>query len=93
LKLAPLVFLRPGEIRSAEWQHFSLESVEWRIPGANMKMGEVHIVPLSRQAMAILHELFPVTGHGKYLFPNVLTPTRCMSENTVNSALRRMGYS
>lgn len=93
LKLAPLVFLRPGELRSAEWGHISLESSEWRIPGANMKMGEVHIVPLSRQAIAILRELNHVTGNGKYLFPGVRTPGRHMSENTVNSALRRMGYT
>lgn len=93
LKLAPLVFLRPGEIRSAEWQHISLDSAEWRIPGEKMKMGEVHIVPLSKQAMAILHELKPITGDGKYLFPGVRTPGRYMSENTINSALRRMGYT
>ncbi|MDD0838740.1 integrase arm-type DNA-binding domain-containing protein [Curvibacter sp. HBC61] len=93
LKLTPLVFVRPGELRSAEWTEFDLEAAEWRIPGAKMKMKNDHLVPLSRQAVAILQELQPITGHGRYVFPSMRTGERCMSENTVNAALRGMGYS
>lgn len=93
LKLTPLVFVRPGELRSAEWAEFDLEAAEWRIPGAKMKMKNDHIVPLSRQALEILRELHPVTGHGRFVFPSLRTGERCMSENTVNAALRGMGYS
>jgi integrase len=94
LKLAPLVFVRPGELRSAEWSEFRLEGKEpeWRIPAAKMKMGEQHIVPLSRQAVAVLEELWPITGEGRYLFPSLRSGERCMSNNTVNAALRRLGY-
>src|SRR6266478_3516237 len=92
LKLAPLVFVRPGELRAAEWSEFDLDNAEWRIPAARMKMGEQHIVPLSRQAVAVLHELQPLTQRGRYLFPSLLTRERPMSENTVNAALRRLGY-
>ncbi len=93
LKLAPLVFVRPGELRHAEWSEFNLDAGEWRIPAAKMKMREQHIVPLSQQAIAILSELRPLTGRGRYLFPSERTGARPMSENTVNAALRRMGYS
>ena len=93
LKLAPLVFVRPGELRAAEWGEFDLENAEWRVPGARMKMGEQHIVPLSRQAIAILRELKPLARGGRYVFPSLLTRDRPMSENTINSALRRLGYS
>jgi len=93
LKLTPLVFVRPGELRSAEWAEFDLEAAEWRIPGAKMKMKNDHIVPLSRQALEILRELHPITGHGRFVFPSLRTGERCMSENTVNAALRGMGYS
>lgn len=93
LNLAPLVFVRPGELRNAEWQEIDLELMEWRIPGEKMKRGKNHIVPLSRQAVLILEELLPFTGHGKYLFPSVRTESRPMSENTVNGALRRLGYT
>jgi len=93
LRLAPLVFVRPGELRHAEWNEIDLEANEWRIPGHKMKMREQHIVPLSWQAIAIITELHPLTGHGKYLFPSLRTLDRPMSENTVNGALRRLGYT
>jgi integrase len=93
LQLAPLLFVRPGELRRAEWSEINLEKAEWRIPGEKMKMGAVHIVPLSVQAVQILRELKALTGDRKYVFPGVRTPTRPMSENTVNAALRRLGYA
>ena len=92
LKLAPLVFVRPGELRGAEWWEFDLEGAEWRIPAARMKIGEQHIVPLSRQAVAILRELHILTGSGRYVFPSLLSAERPMSDNTINAALRRLGY-
>ena len=92
LRLAPLVFVRPGELRQAEWSMIDLEGGEWRIPGKKMKMRRVHLVPLSRQALEILRELHPLTGQGRYVFPGVRSPKRPMSANTVNAALRRLGY-
>ncbi|RYG59038.1 MAG: DUF4102 domain-containing protein [Alphaproteobacteria bacterium] len=95
LKLAPLLFVRPGELRHAEWSEFDIEKAEWRIPAGKMKMRVQHLVPLSKQALAVLEELRPLTGHGsaaKYLFPSVRTLAKPMSDNTVNSALRRMGF-
>ncbi|MBF0131159.1 MAG: integrase arm-type DNA-binding domain-containing protein [Magnetococcales bacterium] len=92
LRLAPLVFVRPGELRHAEWAEFDLDNATWTIPGEKMKAGEKHIVPLSIQAVAILREIQPLTGSGKYVFPGERTTTRPMSENTVLAALRRMGY-
>jgi integrase len=93
LKLAPLVFVRPGELRGAEWSEFNLEAAEWRIHAERMKMREQHIVPLSRQAVAILRELHPLTGNGRFLFPGERTRERPMSNNTILGALRRMGYA
>jgi integrase len=93
LKLAPLVFVRPGELRKAEWVEIDLDGQEWRIPGAKMKMGVDHIVPLSTQALAILREAHSITGHGRYVFPSLRSDGRPMSENTLNAALRGMGYS
>ncbi len=93
LKLAPLVFLRPGELRRAEWAHIDFEEAQWRIPPHIMKMREQHIVPLSRQALDILRELYAITGHGRYVFPGLGNPDRPMSENTLNKALRILGYS
>lgn len=93
LKLSPLLFVRPGELRAAEWAEFNLDSAEWRIPAAKMKMGQDHIVPLARQALDVLRAMHGVTGRGKYVFPSIRTNDRCMSENTVNAALRAMGYS
>jgi len=93
LKLTPLVFLRPGELRTAEWAEFDLDAAEWRIPGSKMKMKVDHIVPLSTQAVEILRGIQPVTGHGRYVFPSLRTGERPMSENTINAALRGMGYA
>ncbi|MBU4261002.1 MAG: tyrosine-type recombinase/integrase [Proteobacteria bacterium] len=93
LKLAPLTFVRPGELRHAEWNEIDMNLAEWRIPAAKMKMKTTHIIPLSRQALQILQDLRPLTGSGKYLFPSIRTTDRPMSENTVNGALRRLGYT
>jgi len=92
LKFAPLVFVRPGELRNAEWHEIDLEAREWRIPEEKMKGGSVHIVPLSEQAAQVLSDLHQVTGSIGYVFPSVRTPARPMSENTINVALRRLGY-
>ena len=93
LLIGILTFVRPGELRKAEWAEFDLVQAEWRIPAARMKMKEQHLVPLSRQAVAVLENLHAVNGHGRYLFPSVRTSERPMSENTVNAALRRLGYT
>jgi integrase len=93
LTLAPLVFVRPGELRHAEWMEIHPNRAEWRIPAAKMKMKRDHIVPLADQAIQILEEVKPLTGNGRYVFPSVLTTGRPMSDNTINSALRRLGYS
>lgn len=100
LKLAPLVFVRPGELRAAEWAEIDLGDVdqwgrgwEWRIPGERMKMGELHYIPLARQAVAILRELQPLTGSGRFVFPAIGKGERPMSENTLNAALHRLGYT
>ncbi|TXH66593.1 MAG: integrase, partial [Lysobacteraceae bacterium] len=89
------VVVRQGELRHAEWTEFELSAPAptWRIPGARMKMRAPHIVPLSVQAVAILIRLKPLTGHGRFVFPSVRTNCRPMSENTLNAALRRLGYS
>lgn len=92
LRLAPLVFVRPGELRAAEWSELDLEAAEWRIPASKMKMGEEHVIPLSRQALAVIRELQPLTGGGRYLFPSIRSSKRPMSNNTVLAALRRMGF-
>lgn len=93
LKLSPLLFVRPGELRTAEWTEIDLDAAEWRIPGIKMKMKADHIVPLCTQAVAILIDLQAITGHGKFVFPSIRTGERPMSENTINAALRGMGYA
>ncbi|MCP3944916.1 MAG: tyrosine-type recombinase/integrase [Desulfobacteraceae bacterium] len=93
LRLAPLLFVRPGELRQAEWSEFDLKKAMWRIPAEKMKMKKKHLVPLSKQALACVKEIEPLTSHGKYLFPSVRTASRPMSDNTINAALRRMGYT
>jgi integrase len=93
LKLAPLLFVRPGELRHAEWSEIDFDAAEWRIPGTKMKMGADHIVPLATQAVEVLTELQKLTGRARYVFPSVRTGARPMSENTINAALRGMGYS
>lgn len=92
LRLAPLVFARPGELRKAEWSEIDFETGQWCIPAEKMKMGVAHIVPLSKQALAVLRELHPVTSKSRYIFPSVRSLRDPMSENTVNAALRRLGY-
>jgi integrase len=92
LRLAPLVFVRPGELRRAEWSEIDLDRAEWRIPAAKMKMREEHIVPLATQAVAILRELHDLTGTRRFAFPSIRTHDRPMSENTVNAALRTLGF-
>ena len=93
LRLTPMVFVRPGELRSMEWSEVDFESAEWRIPGAKMKMKNDHIVPLSTQSLALLRDMHLATGHGKFVFPSLRTGERPMSENTINAALRGMGYA
>jgi len=100
LVLSALLFQRPGNIRAMEWAEIDADAALWTIPAAKMKRtlagkvnGRPHLVPLAPQALAALAELRPLTGHGRYVFPSLLTGERCMSENTVRSALRRMGYS
>lgn len=92
LQLAPLVFVRPGELRQAEWTEIDFEMAEWNIPAERMKMRQAHLVPLSNQAVTILRELQALTGNSRYLFPSGRSFARFMSDNAVNAALRRMGY-
>jgi integrase len=93
LRLAPHLFVRPGELRAAEWTELDAESAVWNLPAAKTKMRRPHRVSLSRQVMSLLFELHDLTGHGKYLFPSFVSDERPMSENTLNAALRRLGYS
>jgi integrase len=95
LRLAPYVFVRPTELRAAEWSEITLDSEqpEWRIPAERMKMREAHIVPLARQSVNILRELQPITGRQQYVFPAIGGGGRPLSENTLNGAIRRLGYS
>jgi integrase len=93
LQLAPLLFIRPGELRAMAWGEIDFEKAELRIPASRMKMKEAHVVPLAPQALAILRELHPLTGSGRFVFPSERTAERPMSENTINAALRRLGYS
>jgi integrase len=92
LRLAPLVFVRPLELRAAEWSEFQLDIQEWRIPAHRMKMRAPHIVPLSTQAVALLRDIQPATGDGKYVFPSPRSRTRPLSNVALLAALRRMGY-
>lgn len=91
-RLAPLVFVRPGELRHAEWSEIDLRTAEWNIPAEKMKMKEAHLVPLSSQSLNILEELKSLTGQGRYLFPSARSTARPMSDNAILAALRRMGY-
>ncbi len=91
LRLAPLVFVRPGELRAAEWAHIDLDNAEWRYTVT--KTNTPHIVPLSAQAVEILKELQPLTGNGQYVFPSPRSKSRPMSDNAILSAMRRMDIS
>ncbi|MDA0680749.1 MAG: tyrosine-type recombinase/integrase, partial [Proteobacteria bacterium] len=93
LKLAPLVFVRPIELRAAEWREIDLAAKRWSIPDERMKERRPHVVPLSKQAVVIIQDLKPITGTGRYLFPCLRSPTRPLSDNTLNAAMRRLGYS
>ncbi len=93
LKLAPLVFLRPGELRHAEWVEIDLDNAEWRIPAPKMKMKFPHIIPLSEQTIKVFWDIHPITGRGQYVFPSIRTDLRPMSDNAILAALRRMGYA
>jgi integrase len=92
LRLAPLFFVRPGELRHAEWSEIDLDDALWNIPATKMKMRQAHIVPLCTQAVEILNELKQKTGRSKYVFPSIRSFAKPMSNNTVNAALRGMGY-
>ncbi len=93
LKLSPMLLVRPGELRHAEWAEIDLDTATWAIPAEKMKMRQPHIVPLPQQAMELLKSLHPLTGSGRYVFSSLRTANRPMSENTVNAALRGMGYA
>lgn len=92
LQLLALTFVRPGELRNAAWSEFDLEAGLWIIPAGRMKMKRAHRIPLAPQAVAVLKGVHAVTGRAALLFPSVRSPARCMSENTINAALRRLGY-
>lgn len=92
LALSPLLLARPGELRHAEWSEIDLDAAIWTIPGEKMKAGREHMVPLSSQALAILQDIHPLTGTGRYVFAGAYNADRPMSENTVNKALRALGY-
>jgi integrase len=92
MRLAPLVFVRPGELRKMEWSEIDLSNAEWNIPAEKMKMKQPHLVPLSTQAVAILREIQPLTGSTRYVFHSSRSTTRPMSDMAMTAALRRMGY-
>ena len=93
LQLSALLFVRPGELRHARWQEFELSEAVWRIPAETMKMDRPHRVPLARQSIAIIQGVHEITGKGEFLFPAITSVRRPMSENTLNAALRRLGYA
>jgi integrase len=92
LELLALTFVRPGELRAAEWMEFDIAAAVWEIPPRRMKMRKSHRIPLASRALAVLKQLRESTGQGTFLFPSVRSVARCMSENTLNAALRRMGF-
>ncbi len=92
MQLLPMLFVRPGELRHMEWTELDLDAAQWNIPAVKMKMKQAHIVPLPTQALHVLNEIKPLTGHSLYVFPCHRTPLRCMSDNAINAALRRMGF-
>jgi len=92
-RLAPLVFVRPGELRHAEWQEINFKNSMWKIPEKKMKRKFPHLIPLARQSIEILREIEPLTGRGKYIFPSLRSSDRPMSDNTILNALRALGYA
>ena len=92
LELLALTFVRPGELRAAEWSEYDLEAAVWSLPAGKMKMKRPHRVPLAPQTLDILRQLKTISSGGKYLFPSARSASRCMSENTINAALRRLGF-
>ena len=93
LRLSPHLFVRPGELRHAEWSEIDPDTAVWSLPGEKMKMRRPHRVPLSRQVLELLEQLYELTGHGRFLFPCRACPKKCLPENAVNTALRQLGYS
>jgi integrase len=93
LRLLPLVFTRPGELRLAEWAEFDLDRATWSLPSQRMKMKQPHIVPLSTQAVAILRDLHPITGRRRLVFPSLRSHDRPMADATLTVALRRLGFT
>jgi integrase len=93
LQISPHVFLRPGELRAAEWCEIDFDAAVWRIPAARMKGRVEHIVPLSKQVLELFRAVQDFSGHRRFVFPSIGSRDRCMSENTINTALRRMGYT
>ena len=93
LKLLALLFPRPGELRAAHWSEFNLDEGVWTVPEARMKMRRLHRVPLPKQAVAIFKDVQQLTGHGTFVFPSIRSVLRPMSENTLNAALRRLGFT
>jgi integrase len=92
MQLSPLLFCRPGELRHMEWSELNFDTAEWNIPAVKMKMRQPHLVPLATQVIVLLKELQPLTGHAKYVFPSHRSPLRCISDNTINAGLRRLGF-
>lgn len=93
LKWLALTFARPGEIRAAEWEEFDLDSAIWSIPATKMKMRRPHRIPLAPRVVSLLREVYDITGNGRFVFPSNRSRERCMSENTINAALRRLGFT
>ena len=93
MQIAPHVFVRPGELRHADWSEIELDAALWIIPAEKMKMRKPHHVPLSKQAVALFREVRAITGPSGYVFPSIRSRTRPMSENTINAGLRRLGYA
>ena len=93
LELSALTFARPGEVRAAEWSEIDLDGAVWSIPAAKMKMRRPHRIPLAPRAVTLLREIHRITGNGRFVFPSNRSRERCMSENTINAALRRLGFT
>ncbi|WP_245470678.1 tyrosine-type recombinase/integrase [Bradyrhizobium guangzhouense] len=93
LELLALTFARPGEVRAAEWSELDLDQAIWSIPAEKMKMRRPHRIPLASRVITLLSELHGITGNGRFVFPSTRSRDRCMSENTINAALRRLGFS